>query len=97
MDEAIVDVPSFFAEEMVSMYPNARFILTTREPSSWVRSVRKTFIAMTSTIERFPLRHLLQLTSYTRLFVDTMRTLNRALFTEVDIQDDAAILSYYTS
>jgi hypothetical protein len=82
---------------MVAMYPDAKFILTTREPSSWVRSIRKTFLAMTSTIERFPLRTILQLTVYTRTFADTMRTLKRGLFAGVDIQDDAALMSYYTS
>jgi len=82
---------------MVATYPDAKFILTTREPSSWVKSVRKTFLKITDTIETFPLCNLLQLMAYTRVFVDTMRTLKRGLFTGIDIQDDAALMDYYTS
>ncbi|KAF9637627.1 hypothetical protein BFW01_g8523 [Lasiodiplodia theobromae] len=41
--DAISDIPaSFFPEEMYAAYPDAKFILTDRDPDAWVRSMHNT-------------------------------------------------------
>lgn len=58
LTQAILDVTSFFAPELVAAYPDAKFILTTRDPQRWVRSVNSTMLKMTNIVSSFPIRHM---------------------------------------
>ncbi|KAK4998583.1 hypothetical protein LTR66_002218 [Elasticomyces elasticus] len=47
--DAVLDVPCvLLAEELTAAYPDAKVILTSRDPDGWVRSCRETILAVTS-------------------------------------------------
>ncbi|KAG7044185.1 nad dependent epimerase [Colletotrichum scovillei] len=41
--DAITDIPAWFLEDLVAAYPDAKFVLTERDPEAWRKSVAKTF------------------------------------------------------
>lgn len=41
--DAITDIPAWFPEDLVAAYPDAKFVLTERDPEAWRKSVAKTF------------------------------------------------------
>jgi len=41
-NKAIIEIPSFFTNEFVAAYPEAKYILTERDPDSWVASWKAT-------------------------------------------------------
>ncbi|KAF8586161.1 hypothetical protein K439DRAFT_1631925 [Ramaria rubella] len=48
---AVLDQPpAYFAAELLSAYPNAKFILTTRDPAKWEKSMRATLLPAVETI-----------------------------------------------
>lgn len=48
------DIPSFNLEDVVKAYPDAKFILTTRDPQSWLRSVTNTIGKAMIKVQQFP-------------------------------------------
>ncbi|KAI0472834.1 P-loop containing nucleoside triphosphate hydrolase protein [Xylariaceae sp. FL0804] len=52
--DALLDMTSFFAPELVAAYPDARFVLTHRDPAAWVRSVNGTLLRMVRLVRAPP-------------------------------------------
>ncbi|KAI0393732.1 P-loop containing nucleoside triphosphate hydrolase protein [Xylariaceae sp. FL0594] len=48
-------VPCYLAEEVIGAYPDAKYILTTREPEAWARSVWNTIALLAEQSQSFPL------------------------------------------
>lgn len=45
---AVTDVPSFcFAPELIEAYPEAKVVLTARDPDAWLKSIDTTLFAVT--------------------------------------------------
>lgn len=45
---------TFFVTDLVAAYPDAKFILTTRDPRRWVQSVNSTLLRMAALVRSFP-------------------------------------------
>lgn len=45
--QAITDITPFILEEVVAAWPDAKFILTTRNEDAWYRSMENTILPMT--------------------------------------------------
>lgn len=46
--KVLEDIPSvLFADELRAAYPEAKVILTNRDPDSWLESMKKTFFVVT--------------------------------------------------
>ncbi|KPM43299.1 hypothetical protein AK830_g3291 [Neonectria ditissima] len=67
---ALTDIPGYLAEELFAAYPEAIFILTTRDEDAWCRSVKNTFQPVGIALKRFPLAQLRHINSWTRAFSD---------------------------
>ncbi len=64
-----VDYPiSFYWRDLLRHYPDAKFILSTRDPKKWYVSVRDTIRFMTSSGARFPLSWFATLFGTRRIF-----------------------------
>lgn len=48
-------VPGYMTEEIVAAYPNAKFILTERDPDAWVRSINGSVAGLARAASSFPL------------------------------------------
>lgn len=47
MEQAITDIPCIlFTDELLAAYPNAKVVLTMRDPDKWVESIYKTLYVM---------------------------------------------------
>ncbi|KAJ8061852.1 hypothetical protein OCU04_009644 [Sclerotinia nivalis] len=57
--DAVTDCPcANFAEELIAAYPNAKVILTTREPDSWVRSMESCYYQILDILSWNPIVYL---------------------------------------
>lgn len=52
----------------MSAYPDAKFILTHRDPAAWLRSVKNTFIPLEAAQDQFPIWHMSLFDPFTREF-----------------------------
>ncbi|KAF7545360.1 hypothetical protein G7Z17_g9222 [Cylindrodendrum hubeiense] len=68
--DALTDIPGYLAEELVAAYPEALFILTTRDEDAWCRSVKNTFQPVGVALKRFPLAQLRHISAWTSAFSD---------------------------
>ena len=42
LQQMLSNVPSYLPEEFIAAYPEAKFILTERDPDAWLSSLRRT-------------------------------------------------------
>lgn len=63
---ALTDVPGYLAEEMIEAYPDAKFILTTRDFQPWLRSLHNTIRARAEMADRFPMSYLRYIEPYSK-------------------------------
>ncbi|PKS06030.1 hypothetical protein jhhlp_007864 [Lomentospora prolificans] len=61
----VMDVAAFFAADLIKAYPDAKFILTYRDPKSWMRSVENTIMKVEMSKDDFPLRYMRMIDTYT--------------------------------
>ncbi|KAI3324668.1 P-loop containing nucleoside triphosphate hydrolase protein [Xylariaceae sp. AK1471] len=54
--DALTIVPCYLTEEIVRAYPDAKFILTVREPEAWARSIWDTIGLLSVRTQSFPMR-----------------------------------------
>lgn len=78
--QAILDVSAFFVEELVAAYPDAKFVLTYRDPAAWLRSVQNTFIPLEAAQRRFPIWHMSFLDAFTGEFLGMTKYFQRSLW-----------------
>ncbi|KAI1361420.1 P-loop containing nucleoside triphosphate hydrolase protein [Xylaria arbuscula] len=52
--DVLTIVPCYLTEEIIQAYPNAKFILTVREPEAWARSIWNTISLLDSRAQSFP-------------------------------------------
>lgn len=95
----LCDVPAFFAPELVAAYPQAKFILTHREPVSWCRSIHNTFVPLQVAQDRFPIWPMRHLEPFTRKFFELTNLISRVLWKDVGAYEgpeaDHALLQTY--
>ncbi|SPO01962.1 uncharacterized protein DNG_04635 [Cephalotrichum gorgonifer] len=77
---ALVDISAYFADDLVAAYPQAKFILTHREPSAWIRSVRNTLVPLEEATASFPIWHMSFVDTFTREFARTTRYWRRFMW-----------------
>ncbi|KAI1269160.1 hypothetical protein F5Y18DRAFT_415007 [Xylariaceae sp. FL1019] len=54
--DSVIEIPSFdLLDDFLIAYPDAKFILTTREPEAWLSSMKKTIIPANTVHQHFPL------------------------------------------
>jgi len=95
-NKAMSDIPGFLPlQTLVEAYPNAKFILTTREPQSWLLSVRNTIGQATRRSRTFPVAFF----KYFDRVLWTSQRLGRALcfaiFPDGNTADEAGTLRRY--
>ncbi|KAH7012595.1 uncharacterized protein B0I36DRAFT_399295, partial [Microdochium trichocladiopsis] len=56
--DALVELPSYFPEEIVQAYPGAKYILVERDPTAWARSVMNSIVRMAEDVNKMPIRTL---------------------------------------
>ncbi|KAK7739783.1 hypothetical protein SLS62_011225 [Diatrype stigma] len=93
--DAILDVTSFFAPDLVAAYPDAKFILTTRDPQRWVRSVNDTMLKMTTIITTFPIRYMGCISKFMAAWVEFARLALRHLWKDKKPGTDAEAIKTY--
>lgn len=95
---AILDVCAFFPEELVSAYPDAKFILTHRDPQAWLRSVNNTFVPLGDAMRRFPMRQMALIDPFTRQFKRLSQMFERYMWGQVrkagERRDNEAVRAY---
>ena len=92
-------MPAFFAPELVAAYPEAKFILTQREPKSWCRSIHSTFVPLQMSWDQFPLWPMRHIEPFTRKFFELTRLISRVLWKDIGAyqgpEADRALLQTY--
>ncbi|KAM5356816.1 hypothetical protein ACJ41O_003462 [Fusarium nematophilum] len=78
--DALTDIPGYLMEELVAAYPEALFILTTRNEDAWCRSVKQTFQPVGIALSRFPLAQLRHLNPWLGAFSDMSDALRASLW-----------------
>jgi hypothetical protein len=99
--QALCDVSGFFAPELVAAYPDAKFVLTHREPQAWLRSIHKTFVPLQKAQHMFPLWPMRVLEPFTRTFFRLTALISRVLWSDVGVYEgdeaDKVLLQTYTA
>lgn len=72
----------------MAAYPDAKFILTYRDPDAWLRSVRNTFIPLEVAQRRFPIWHMSFVDPFTRQFLRMTQYFQRSLWGAVGPDSD---------
>lgn len=99
-NQAIVDVSAFFVKELVAAYPDAKFILTHRDPAAWLRSVNNTFVPLMRAQKSFPMWHMSFLDVSTSEFLRMTAYFQRSLwgrvggYTDPEVRDRASLEGY---
>ena len=92
-------MPAFFAPELVAAYPEAKFILTHREPAAWRNSIQNTLVPLQLAQDRFPLWPMRHIEPFTRLFFEVTHLISRVLWGDVGAytgpEADRALLQTY--
>ena len=52
--QSTTDIAMFLADDLVKAYPDAKFILTMRDPQAWLRSLQSTIVPFQRVQYRFP-------------------------------------------
>ncbi|KAI1318219.1 hypothetical protein F5Y16DRAFT_392159 [Xylariaceae sp. FL0255] len=90
--DTIVEIPQFFIEEMITFYPNAKFILTERSNESWAKSMNNTAGPMFKACRTLPLTAVAKVDEFTRTFISLHQVLESVCFhgkTAADGMEDA--------
>lgn len=53
--QVIIEIPQFFAEELIECYPEAKFILTERSLDAWLKSVLNSLKMTADAFHSFPM------------------------------------------
>ena len=61
-------VPGYLTEEIVKAYPDAKFILTERDPDAWLRSLQGSVAGLAKAVNHPPLSILKQFDEYNNEF-----------------------------
>ncbi|KAI1334517.1 hypothetical protein F5Y15DRAFT_287712 [Xylariaceae sp. FL0016] len=85
--DAILEIPEFFVEEFVAAYPDAKFILTEREPDKWVKSVHATAWQAYSRMERYPLKAVRHLDAKTNQYCTLMMAMMEAWNVDLNLPE----------
>ncbi|KAI1250169.1 hypothetical protein MGN70_007221 [Eutypa lata] len=93
--DAILDVTSFFALDLIAAYPDAKFILTTRNPQRWVQSVNKTMLKMASLVTSFPVCYMGCMSGFMAAWVEFGRLAPRHVWKDKPLGDDAEAIKTY--
>ncbi|KAF6816933.1 hypothetical protein CSOJ01_02630 [Colletotrichum sojae] len=78
--DSITDIPTWFLRDLVAAYPEARFVLTERDPEAWRRSVSKTFQPLGRFLASPPVRFAGLLDSYTYYLSGLSTSFRRRLY-----------------
>ncbi|KAJ2895463.1 hypothetical protein MKZ38_006575 [Zalerion maritima] len=92
---ALTDLPSYFLEETVAAYPEAKFILTTRDPDSWLRSYQNTLRVKIENGDRFPNDVMAFFDSYHRAIVRVTKLFAHFIWNGKSLDDDDAALETF--
>ncbi|KAJ2902857.1 hypothetical protein MKZ38_000051 [Zalerion maritima] len=96
--DVLIAIPTFFLEELVQAYPECKFILTTRNEDSWLKSINNTFKKRMLANEGFPIKHISYVDPFTSRLLTMLRLVRFALWRGVDLEApgaDKALLSFY--
>ncbi|KAH9907026.1 hypothetical protein F4778DRAFT_724415 [Xylariomycetidae sp. FL2044] len=93
--DALIDVTSFFAPELVAAYPDAKFVLTSRDPEKWVKSVNGTFLKVVTIVRTFPLRYTGLLSEFMAAWIEFSSLSPKQLWGDKPPGDVAAALQTY--
>ena len=88
---------SFFVPELVSAYPHAKFILTTREPQKWIRSVNSTMLRMSTTVKSFPICYMGCLSEFMASWIEFARLAPRHIWKDKTPGDDVEAIKSYNA
>lgn len=88
-----MDIAAFFAPELIKAYPDAKFILVHRDPSTWMRSMRETIMPYEEDRSKFPIRYMRLIDGYTRDLFNMTDCLGQFLWKRTD-EDDKDLRSY---
>ncbi|KAJ0277048.1 hypothetical protein Brms1b_011300 [Colletotrichum noveboracense] len=78
--DSVTDVPAWFLPELVAAYPNAKFVLTERDPEAWRRSVAKTFQPMATFFTTPSVRLIGMFDAYTYYLTQLGHSFRRILY-----------------
>jgi len=90
------DIPGFISvRDLVAAYPDAKFILTTREPSAWLRSVSGSIGQAMRRTGRFPISFLRWFDHGLWCFIQMGTAMRFALFAGGDPTDAEGAMRKY--
>ncbi|KAI0595429.1 P-loop containing nucleoside triphosphate hydrolase protein [Biscogniauxia sp. FL1348] len=93
--DAILDVSSFFVQELVEAYPDAKFILTYRNPQKWVMSINNTMLKMVTLVRSRPFAFLAYLNTFIAAWVRFGRLAPRHIWKDTPLGTDVAAIQTY--
>ena len=88
---------SFFVPELIAAYPNAKFILTTRDPQRWVRSVNSTMLRMTTLVKSFPICYMGSLNEFMASWIEFAGLAPRHIWKDKIPGDDREAIKSYNA
>ena len=88
---------SFFVPELVSAYPDAKFILTTRDPHKWVRSVNSTMLRMSTVVKSFPISYTGCLSEFMASWIEFARLAPQHIWKDKTPGDNVEAIKSYNS
>ncbi|KAH8646350.1 hypothetical protein BX600DRAFT_556016 [Xylariales sp. PMI_506] len=62
--DVLIEIPSFFLDEILEIYPDAKFMHTERDVNSWYKSMNNTIAATATKYKTFPMNYLRYFNSY---------------------------------
>lgn len=65
-----MELPSYFPEQMIESYPDAKFVLVERSPESWARSMMNSVVPMTQDVIKFPTSFLKHFDPFMKILCD---------------------------
>ncbi|KAI5925159.1 P-loop containing nucleoside triphosphate hydrolase protein [Camillea tinctor] len=93
--DAILDVSSFFVQELVEAYPDAKFILTYRNSQKWVVSINNTMLKMVTLVRARPFAILAYMNSFMAAWVRFGWLAPRHIWKDKPLGTDAAAIQTY--
>lgn len=78
--QTIVEIPSYFVEEFIEYYPDAKFILTERDLTAWDKSLSHLVTTVIAATHSFPLNVVAKLDSQIAMFTEVNDTFWQIIF-----------------
>lgn len=91
----MTDLPGFLLEDLVRAYPDAKFILTTRDPDAWLRSLKNTIGKGMIKVQQFPIAYLRYFNWTLWYDLSMARSMRYSLFENGDATDNESALRRY--